>query len=717
MLYKHSDRVSVGGIHRFVITYKPEDPVKSLGSSIFLKIKNNENILLAPAFLNGPYILYVDVREADWTQKETCFITDEQPAYEPNLIPGQSFTHELKMNKLKEEYAWTVEIASQIVFSTTSEINFELVLGKDSDCFSNSHTNLKDGNYNELCLNVQHLNTLDIWNKPPKSVEDPIHLVILTHGLHSNLTADMAYLNEQIELMAAKTGENIVIRGYSGNVCRTERGVKYLGRRLAEYIVNESLEDLPKNKVKKISFIAHSLGGLVQTFAISYIHVNYPHFFHGIKPENFITMASPLLGLSNENPAYVKISLKFGIVGKSGQDMSLFGDKPLLLMLPGESTRAILRKFKRRTVYANVLNDGIVPLRTSALLYLDWKGLSKVYETIKQGKPIDDLKNISHDSDQASEIPTVSQTQEDVSLVESLKSKIQATVGFCLPSLQVNKVMSPKYRYFQAKNDDDDNDSDDKDFLTAIPKSNVITSIKSVILPPLPSPKFINDPASRVTSIIHDKIYTPSMIPKLHTKLPTSKILAQFNQSKRQRYLEEKIARRWHMDMTWRKVLVVMKPDAHNNMIVRRRFANAYGWEAVDHMVENHFGEKSFKGEDISDWELPKDSKTTDVIDIDVDSEENDKLTNKLVGVMGEEYKKEHKDGSPTPAFDANCESDDSDCDINWMDNESGFYDGPTGMINNVNEGVDRMRGMMNLEGGDLDDSNVGLEIQGLGYY
>jgi hypothetical protein len=41
--------------------------------------------------------------------------------------------------------------------------------------------------------------------------------------------------------------------------------------------------------------------------------------------------------------------------------------------------------------------------------------------------------------------------------------------------------------------------------------------------------------------------------------------------------------------MTWRKVLVKLEPDAHNNIIVRRMFPNAYGWPVVEHLVREHF--------------------------------------------------------------------------------------------------------------------------------
>jgi len=53
--------------------------------------------------------------------------------------------------------------------------------------------------------------------------------------------------------------------------------------------------------------------------------------------------------------------------------------------------------------------------------------------------------------------------------------------------------------------------------------------------------------------------------------------------------IEEKIARAYHKDLSWRKVLVRLEPDAHNNMVVRRMFANAYGWPVIKHMCDTHF--------------------------------------------------------------------------------------------------------------------------------
>src|SRR6185436_53989 len=55
--------------------------------------------------------------------------------------------------------------------------------------------------------------------------------------------------------------------------------------------------------------------------------------------------------------------------------------------------------------------------------------------------------------------------------------------------------------------------------------------------------------------------------------------------------VEEKIARAYHRGLSWRKVLVKLEPDAHNNMIVRRMFGNAFGWPVIKHLVDAHFSD------------------------------------------------------------------------------------------------------------------------------
>ncbi|KAL8864120.1 MAG: hypothetical protein Q9174_007463, partial [Haloplaca sp. 1 TL-2023] len=273
-------------------------------------------------------------------------------------------------------------------------------------------------------------------DKPAKK-QKKIHLVILTHGLHSNLGADMLYLKESIDAAAKEaresararraqerkaksevatkskvTGpgaesdghnkpdttsteplsggqddlndndsddddeEEVIVRGFSGNAVRTERGIQYLGKRLAKYVLSMTYPDQPflpvkqsmsksisrvmtgqqpqdmhsgspahgnssihrasmksehlAYKITSISFIAHSLGGLTQTYAVAYIYKHSPHFFDEIKPINFVALATPFLGLSNENPLYVKFALDFGLVGRTGQDLGLTWRAPTM---------------------------------------------------------------------------------------------------------------------------------------------------------------------------------------------------------------------------------------------------------------------------------------------------------------------------------------------------------------------------------------------------
>lgn len=115
---------------------------------------------------------------------------------------------------------------------------------------------------------------------------------------------------------------------------------------------------------------------------------------------------------------------------------------------------------------------------------------------------------------------------------------------------------------------------------------------------------WIIDPASRSRTIFHDRIYHPEDIPPPPVKRPkglarsfssdhsiTSVSTTDSTESSSGMRVEEKIARSYHKDLSWRKVLVRLEPDAHNNIVVRRMFANAYGWPVVKHLCDTHFAD------------------------------------------------------------------------------------------------------------------------------
>jgi hypothetical protein len=948
LLLHQSGTLKIGEVVRYTITYTPaHDRILPSPSALHLRIKNTTAIALRAAFIHGPYTLYASAAPANFHPNEK-FDNPRLwgvPEFEPQLKAGASFSTTLQVPEAVRETAghgrgegdersvsWIVEVSSQVIFSNSAAVHYEILLARDEKSLSlgfvsglNSHVvggssstsgsggasapgqvsdhqqsvGAKMGMHNALvkgvfskAIRVRVDDTASLWNSPRmpewdesgnerrmehagdlqqvvgkvegeaedegrRKRQKKVHLVVLTHGLHSNLGADMLYLKESIDATAkqakndarerrakrrkeekekaAKAGEGqqehhdaerkdgdgdtkppgeqreenldededeeeVIVRGFSGNAVRTERGIKYLGKRLAKYVLQMTYPDQPYKPVTKksaaealshalkpdpnkppkqqedgipshhhstilkepyddtklaykitsISFIAHSLGGLIQTYAVAYIQKHSPEFFDKIKPINFIAMASPFLGLSNENPLYVKFALDFGLVGRTGQDLGLtwrpptiarsgWGaivggisesahkkiegetppeSKPLLRILPTGPAHVVLKKFRNRTVYSNVVNDGIVPLRTSCLLFLDWQGLGRVEKARREnglvgtmagwgwaeitgansGSPMrrtfsengmsdneetgdntptrqghggdvpqpppsatedDDARSLKERPNSAmssggSELPSPAgeTTNNEGPLASILKffqpsnpspkshnhtpkhSKIykrSQTLSIrsseSVPTLSSQNTSSKK-----GKATTGDAEHEDPERLSAPPKTTFFESAGDLLKPPLPSVEFLIDPIKRPRTIFHDRVYHPEDIPPPPLKKrPTSSLhlrrrshsssldsatmgvphtdstlsskdyddTKHTNPDKDPRdvvdgsamKVEEKIARAYHRDLSWRKVLVRLEPDAHNNMIVRRQFANAYGWPVIKHLCDTHFSD------------------------------------------------------------------------------------------------------------------------------
>jgi len=896
---------------------------------------------------------------------------DGCPEFEPNLKAGGSWASRLTVPENIRETAgkanvrrgtdgstpnvsWIIEISSQIIFSTSAAVHFELLVGRDEKSvelgFSSltgqavatpgqlqdhqqskrsktSHSNAQPKGVFSHAVNLVVDDTESLWNKPAlpewddngkdrgkrSEYPDPgeqdvlppskdasrpgsskttdedmskkkkrkrVHLVVLTHGLHSNLGSDMLYLKESIDAAAKEaresarkrkaeerkqkgtkpsaknerstdddtqsTGdkpdsstaplsggrddldpaaevdedeeEEVIVRGFAGNVIRTERGIQYLGKRLAKWILAmtypdqpykpEKKKSIPKKlsrvltgdkqsdlqqgpsthshstihrpakkpndlayKITSISFISHSLGGLTQTYAIAYIHKHSPNFFNDIKPINFVAMAAPFLGLSNENPFYVKFALDFGLVGRTGQDLGLSwraptmirsgwgamiggigsdaakrahahpdpGSKPLLRILPTGHTHHVLKLFRNRTVYSNVVNDGIVPLRTSCLLFLDWSGLGRVEKARRENGVIGTMagwgwseingvnksfnRHLSAEQDSEAwshsdvsgeegraEVPqpeenavrddttaegnesrkdkTISNDQgksfgdEDYDTTKAKDSSPQQPanplIGL-LSFLRPGQPKQPKSQNHSPKNTKiykrsqttkgeaedvtsmssgsssrapspggrpgavrGDSIMEDPHNVFAPPKTTIFEAAGDVLNPPLPTREFLINPQGRPRTIFHDRVYHPEDIPPPPTKKQRPSLRRSFSSESRNgpsrantiydgqsnetpdmggMKVEEKIARAYHHGLSWRKVLVRLEPDAHNNMVVRRMFSNAYGWPVIKHLVDTHFA----------------DTYAATTADDDESNEERAKPMSQNVGEHGEE--------------------------------------------------------------------------------
>lgn len=697
-LHHSAHRVKVGQSFRFIVEYEPVDSPEQYAAkppqSLWVRIRNTEPIPMRAAYLAGPYVLYVDCRPEEYDPHAKSFVTADQPVFELQLLPGKAFYAELLCHTYRPHYRWTVDVVSQILFNNTISTNFDVCIATDKD--------MADYSVPAPLLAVTIHDTLDLWNLPLPDTSRPVHLVVLTHGLHLNVSADMMFLKEQIDNLA----ENVVVKGFFGNVCKTEKGIKYLGSRVAEYVVDlVRSESLPN--VAKVSFIGHSLGGLVQTFAVAYLQSNYPWFFDQIQPVNFVTLASPMLGVIHENPAYIKLALLAGVVGRTGQELGLqlteVGKKPLLLLLPSGATHKVLKRFVRRTVYANVINDGIVPLRTSALLYLDYNGLSQL---VGPGEKVADDAKIPVD------LPENDQTLP-----------LLAMLSFFMPQKQRDP-----YSRFQTNSESDSGESGSgiDRHLEKIPKPSMIESATSLILPPVPSTKYITDPDSRENVILHDKIYDERDLPPLEkdsgnrTGEKKKSMMQRINEKRDElrqligdnitEHYEEEIAREYHKLMLWRKVLVKLKPDAHNNIVVRRRFANAYGWPVIEHLVQNHFGieepQPAGKEPVIELAESETDMADMEMFNADFCHSKDDSLETSSDGVELTQILS--RDVIKRQNQELDLEPDENTW-INSKGNNGGFV-GPAGLLSEVSEMMFRFKEQMSNYGASGSEEDLSLK-------
>ena len=914
-------------VYSYTITYTPsEDRILPCPAALFVKIKNTAALPLRAAYLHGPYTLHTSAYPASFDPNAKLENPGRVgvPQFEPHVKAGGSWVGRLTVPEdIRTSFGaatakpnhgssssssppppssvnsvtWIVEVASQILFSQSASVSYELLVSRDeksldfglvsamtspvaAESRSVIHNTKPVGIYSEAI----HLVVEDspaLWNKPAmsdfyrrardecmsmKNSQDNhkrrnivkrrknVHLVMLTHGLHSNVGADMLFLKESIDATAkqakedrrkrkcrattnnesmAENGlgeregggeredgppptstdtaqnsmrdeeedEDIIVRGFHENVVRTEKGIQYLGKRLAKYILQMTYPDQPflpaqKSVTKKlssrftngrtvpgnhtsakktsssssssssssgggtkttsqaeneersnrkterlaykftsISFIGHSLGGLIQTYAVAYIQKHSPVFFDLIKPINFIALATPMLGLSNENPVYVKFALDFGLVGRTGQDLGLFwrpptfarsgwgaivGNfssnkqqqgqqgqqdpraKPLLRILPTGPAHQVLKRFRNRTLYCNVVNDGIVPLRTSCLLFLDWRGLERVEKARRDNGLIgtvagwgwneitgfNSITRVSRNHSSANSVSgevtqkdgtEVPQPPEGVMSLDGeseaaamghsqdlypsgkeaskawtgsagLNNPIHAIWNLLRPTAKTtekdykiyrrsqtmaitSEVLAPSSRQSEepelsGANGDirkrplvtkGDSCTFENNGINAPPKTTVFESARDLLSPSIPPTSWLLDPSQRDRTIFHDRVYHPDDIPappinkrstlnfhNLTSNNETSEAAAAAatgpstadndhnspaSMNTGSMKVEEKIARAYHRDMAWRKVLVRLEPDAHNNIIVRRMFSNAYGWPVVKHLCDTHFAD------------------------------------------------------------------------------------------------------------------------------
>ncbi|KAG1303673.1 hypothetical protein G6F64_009871 [Rhizopus arrhizus] len=206
----------------------------------------------------------------------------------------------------------------------------------------------------------------------------PVSLVVLSHGLWGVKT-HMNYIKKKL---LEKYKRSIIVLNIDVNEAKyTYDGIDICGERAAQQIEG-TLRQLEKmnRKVEKISMIGYSLGGLILRYAIGILGKR--GIFDQIKPEYFITFATPHLGVRLPDNNLISRIFNFfsgKFVSHSGEQLQLRDDKSLLQLLsdPGEDYFKYLARFKVRRSYANIANDRTVPYWTAGIESMDYFYKSK----------------------------------------------------------------------------------------------------------------------------------------------------------------------------------------------------------------------------------------------------------------------------------------------------------------------------------------------------
>ncbi|KAL9255799.1 Lipid droplet phospholipase 1-like protein [Drosera capensis] len=211
----------------------------------------------------------------------------------------------------------------------------------------------------------------------------PDHLLVLVHGILAS-PSDWTYFEAELK---RRLGRSFFIYASSSNAyTKTFDGIDASGRRLAEEVsqVVKKMESL-----KKISFLAHSLGGLFARHAVGILYSarnmntyegddpsKIDGFQHsgtiaGLEPINFITLATPHLGVRGRKqlpfllgvPILEKLAAPIAplLVGRTGSQLFLTDGKPsrppLLLRMASDCDDgkfiSALGAFRSRILYAN----------------------------------------------------------------------------------------------------------------------------------------------------------------------------------------------------------------------------------------------------------------------------------------------------------------------------------------------------------------------------
>lgn len=223
------------------------------------------------------------------------------------------------------------------------------------------------------------------------------HLVVMVNGLNGCPT-NWNVLKQSLKSRLKTPKETVFYASHSNRKLRTLAGICTCADRLSREL-QSVLETYPD--LKEISFVVHSMGGLISRYAIGVNFDPSKRTVFGLHPRHFMAIATPHLGCDVEGESQVPF-LGWGqaipIIGplilrplirlvtpfimkhiyrRTGQQLFLMDGKPggqdplicrLVQDIPGEGYfLSALKEFKTRTLYANVRHDALVGWENASL--------------------------------------------------------------------------------------------------------------------------------------------------------------------------------------------------------------------------------------------------------------------------------------------------------------------------------------------------------------
>ena len=129
-------------------------------------------------------------------------------------------------------------------------------------------------------------------------VQKKQHLVILVHGYHASHFDMRVYQN-----FLSKIIPHSIFLISKANEDMNEKRIPQMGKDLADEILKYI--DETNVKFSKISFIGHSLGGVLIRTALNHLQKLKPYFF------SFVSLSSPHLGCKQNKSSLVNIGMKY----------------------------------------------------------------------------------------------------------------------------------------------------------------------------------------------------------------------------------------------------------------------------------------------------------------------------------------------------------------------------------------------------------------------